>query len=255
MDFAVRVGAGEPVVGVQQKRAVGAAKTRREGVVVRARAEVALVIRKIKHRHAVRVKHRVPHLHRLAGNDPDARAVDAKFRVRRVVRGDERVVGVIHPVAGIARQVVAAGEHRPFARAELRALHLARLEIVADVLAHPELVGGLDPHMAVRHHLARLLVHRRGIGGQRRAAVFDVDAVRARGRAGGRVVIHQALHRAGNDCAQRVHLPGNVRLLRRRGNQGKRQQKQRDGGKRFHQARPVKQNGNPAPSGFETGKF
>jgi len=176
--------------------------------------------------------------------------VNAELWVRHIVRGEERVIGAIDLVAGVARQVVPIHEHRPFARAELRALHDVRLEIIADVLAHPELFGGLDADIAVGHRLAGLLVDRRSVGGQRRVAIFDVDAVGAGSRAGGRVIIHQALHRAGDDLAQGIHLPGNIRLLRRRGNQSKREQKRRDGGKRFHQARPVKQNRLSAPSGF-----
>ena len=251
VNFSVRIRAEIPVVAGQQEAAISAAIAWREIQVVRVRSEVALVIRKIKYRHALRIQHRIPHLHRFARNDFDARRVHAQIRIRRVIRRHIRVVGVINLVARIAGKIVTAREHRPFARAERFALHLVRLEIIADVVAHPELVARFHAHMAVRHHLARLRVQRRAVRRQRRVAVFHIDAVRACGRAIDRVVIHLALHRAGNNFAQRLHFPRRS-FLRGYGKKGKREKNQRDGGKRFHQARPVKQKDTPTAKSLLT---
>ena len=122
------------------------------------RSEVSPVIRIIKRRHAVREQHRVPCLDVLAGNHPDAARPDAHGRVAHVVRRDQGVLRGIDLVAGVALQIFTGGEHRRLARAELLAPHLARLEIVVDVFAQPDLAAHLNAHVAVGHRLAGLPV-------------------------------------------------------------------------------------------------
>ena len=201
VELAVGVGAEIPVVAAQQKPAVAAAEARRHRKIIRAHAEVALVVGKIKDRHAFGIKHRVPHLHILSRHNLDAAGADLKRRIRNVVRRHKGFVRVINAVAGIARQIATSREHRPLARAELFALQLVRFEIIADVVAHPKLVARLDAHIAVRHHFAGLRVQRHRVRRQVRVAVFHINPVRARRRAAREIVIHLALHRAGNDFA------------------------------------------------------
>ena len=254
MDFSIRHIAEKPGVSVQQIAAVTAAIAGRGREIIRVRPEVALVIRKIKHWHAFDKHHRVPHPNRLAGDDFDFGRADFIRRVRRVVRSHKRIARSINSVAAVARQTDAARKHRRFAGAKLFAAHLARLEIILNVVAHPELVAGLDADIAVCLHVAGLHVHRGGVRREHRAAVIvvHINAVRARRRARGRIIIHLALDRAGKDLIQRLHLPRRLVLGADKAGEKQRGQKSQrgNGGKFSHSARPIKQNQPRLPRAF-----
>ena len=149
---------------------------------------------------------------------------DADRRVAHVIGRDESVARVVGFIGRVALQLLALREHRRFARAKLFALHLVRLEIVADVFADPDLIALLDAHVAVGHHLARLRVHRRAVRHQRRVAVFHENAVRADDR----VSLHVQLPdwRAGNDFIERPHFPRRLAPVRR-GNERKKRAKKK----------------------------
>src|SRR5665647_221422 len=106
MDFPVRHVAEKPGVSVQRIRAVTAAITGCDGEMIRVRTEVALVIRKIKHRHAFGEKHRVPHLDGLAGNDLDAARADTIRRLLVIIRRHKRTLRRVNAVAAVTGQPV-----------------------------------------------------------------------------------------------------------------------------------------------------
>ena len=89
-----------------------------------------------------------------------------------------------------------------------------RFEIVADVFAHPDLVALFDAHVAVGHHLARLLVHRRAVRHEHRVAVFHTNALVpvARDPPSKSTL---PVGRAGDDLIERPHFPRRL-LLRKR---------------------------------------
>jgi hypothetical protein len=170
------------------------------------------------------------------------------YLLAHIIAGHGRMTGIVNLVGDVARQLFACREQRRFARAELFALHLVRLEIIADVVAHPELVALLDAHMAVSHRLARVAVHRRAVRRQHYRTVTDADAVRAEGGVGRKVEFNVADRRFRDELMQRPDFPR--RFVLRPGCQRKnRAQKceRGDGGKFFHQARPIKQNELPLP--------
>jgi len=117
------------------------------------------------------------------------------------------MAGVVSLVGDVALQLVAGREERGFTRAELFAHHLVRLEIVADVFAHPELVALLDAHMAVGHRFAGVAVHRSTVRRQYRGAVTDADAVGAGGRVVIQVEFNLAVRRFGDDLMERPDFP------------------------------------------------
>src|ERR1035437_3410369 len=104
MDFPVRHVAEKPGVSVQRIRAVTAAITGCDGTMIRVRTEVALVIRKIKHRHAFGEKRRVPHLDGLAGNDLDAARADTIRRLLVIIRRYKRTLRRVNAVASDLRE-------------------------------------------------------------------------------------------------------------------------------------------------------
>ena len=187
----------------------------------------------------------------MAGNNPHAARPDADGRVAYVVRRHKNVPRGINLVADVALQTSAGGEHRRFARAELLAPHLMRLEIVVDVFAQPELLPRLNPHVAVGHCLAGVPVHRHAVRHQHGVAVFDADAVGADHRVS-RHFHHAVGWRAGIEVIERPRLPAGLLLRQRRKRENRcEKNRQGDGGQFSHSARPIKQNEPALPSGFD----
>jgi hypothetical protein len=154
-------------------------------------------------------------------------------------------VGVVNVIADITRQPFAAGVHGGLARAELLGVHLLGLEIIIDVVTHPQFIARLDAHMAVSMRLVVRGVHGDGIRGQDGVLVTDAHGIGAGPELGGRVVFHLPVR------GQRFDLQtGGILGLERKRNQPRGGEQREDGGKFDLQARPIKQNAATLPSGF-----
>ena len=164
MDHAVELFVEEPGVVGQQEWPEAAAVAGNKSEIVGARAQVARVIGKIEQRHVPNVKRGVMGLDSLAGNYPDVLCPDFYGRYCDVIGRDQSVGGHINPVAKLGVEVLACDEYRRFASAKLFGLHLAGLEIVADVFSGPELLVLLDADVAIGDGLARRLIQRQRLG-------------------------------------------------------------------------------------------
>ena len=124
-------------------------------------------------------------------------------------------------------------------------LHLAGLEIVADVLADPDLVFALDADVAVGGDFAGLLVDADLVGRQERAAISDQHAVGSQAKTGLEIELRPAL------IGQRLHFPGRLllgaeRAGKRQGAQGEREHEAQS----CHLAPRANQNPRDVPSGI-----
>ena len=118
------------------------------------------------------------------------------------------LVAIVHPVGDFAMQPLAGGEHRRLAGAKLLRLHLAGLEIVADMLADPDLVLALDADLAVGCDFAGLLVDADLVGRQEGVAVSDQHAVGSPAQTCLEIELRPAL------VGERLHFPRRLLLSR-----------------------------------------
>ena len=206
----------EEAIGVEQERPKAAAVAGNEGEVARVRSQAARVVREVEHRNARDVERRAPRLDPLTRNDLQVFRADADGRPGEVVGGDEAIGGGIDVVGPLAMQALAGGKDRGPAGAELDRFHLLGLEVVADMLADPELVHVLDANLTVGSDVSRLLVHAHFVSRQESSAIPDEHAVGAIAQPRVEIERRPALIR------QRFHLPKRLllRLERPRDRQG-----------------------------------
>ena len=143
----------------------------------------------------------------------------------------------------LAMQPVPGRIHRRLAGPELFRLHLAGLEVVADVLAHPDLLPMLDANRPLGGHLLQRPVHADPVCRQDRVAVADQDAVGAGSQAGVIIVFNPAPIR------QRFKLQVRALLPTEHAREGDSPEDEHDDGAELcHSARGAKQNGECLPS-------
>jgi len=88
----------------------------------------------------------------------------------------------------------------------------AGLEIVRGVLAHPEDIAGFDAHMAIHDHVEGLGIHGAAIRHQHDITIFDVDAIGALHRASPGIIMHLAMHGAGQHAVEGFDHEGGLLL-------------------------------------------
>ena len=135
-------------------------------------------------------------------------------RIGHIIGGDDAVGGPVEAVGQLQVKPLPGGKHRRLAGAKLLRVQLPRFEIVADMLADPQLVFVLEPHLALGRNLAGLLIHGDLVSGQERVAVADQYAVGAPAQARLEIKLSVAL------VGQRLHFPGGLLLRPGRGGQG-----------------------------------
>src|SRR4051812_25739989 len=101
--------------------------------------EVFVVVGKIKYRHVAEIECRAARIDRLTGNNRHLLRANPVVRIRRIVRGEGNIRADVRFGVWISHETFARSEERWLARSKNRAVHHARLEIVTQRLAPPDL--------------------------------------------------------------------------------------------------------------------
>ncbi len=206
MDGAVQLFPQIPIVGAEEKGAELALVAGSEHEMIGAVFQRPAVIWEIKHRHVPDPHGGMFRDHVLAGNDHQRLRVDAVTGLSVIVRCNHPLGADIDVGRLVGHHHVALDEERGLSKLEVVPDDSFGEEIVMDFVGYHQIRAALQPHVALRHYLAGVLIHAGLVGAEHHFLIMEDNAIGGHPHSVGRRQRHllRRFHRDGRCFIRRL---------------------------------------------------